>query len=417
MKIFLWNLLLLLPKPIKHFILRLVVQFPDAISTTLRFKVAETQEELEQAFHLLHNAYVHEKLMSPHPSGLRVTKYHALSSTSTLIAIENNVVVGTLSLIRQSSFGLPMESIFNLDGLPVESRLAEVSSLAIKKEYLHQRGRILFPLLKFLYHYSHEYFGITHFVIAVNPKWIDFYEGILMFKPLSKKVVQNYSFVNGAPAVGAVLDLNLAQKIYHQIYSQKKTHRNLSAFFQDLDTLNMEFPLRKRSMISDPILTPTLLDYFFNIKTNCMSTMNDFELTHLRLTYDHSDYLRLIPKPQVLLLKKSRKEKRFDTILYGRLQFGTNMSTRVVIHDIGKHGIGGIVKSEFIKEGTCQLLINIEESNPCQIQGYFTRKSEKGNFGFRITSASHEWDQLIQKFENRLIKIESQEQELKKYKT
>ena len=83
----LWNLMLQLPTFIKTPLLRSVVEFPQDISPTLRFKVAETKSELEQAFKLLHDGYVNEQLMTPHPSGLRVTKYHSLPSTTTLIAI------------------------------------------------------------------------------------------------------------------------------------------------------------------------------------------------------------------------------------------------------------------------------------------------------------------------------------------
>lgn len=402
----LWNLMLKLPAFIKAPLIRYLVQYPQDISDTLRFKIAETQEELDQAFKLLHDSYVSENLMTPHPSGLRVTKYHALPSTSTLIAIENDVVVGTLSLIRQSSFGLPLETIFNIDCVPPSARIAEVSSLAIRKDFLHQRGRILFPLLKFLYHYGHEYFGVTHFVIAVNPKWIDFYTNILMFKPLSKKMVENYSFVNGAPAVGGILDLNLAQKVYYQIYHKKSLKRNLSAFFQDLEAKNMEFPLRKRSVISDPILSPQLLEHFFIKKTNCLETFTEYELSVLRELYNHTDYLNLIPVPKVVSMKKSRKEKRFETQIQGRLLGQNKLSTRVLIRDVGKKGLGGLLKSQAIQPGLCKILVNIEENQPCEVEGEFTWNTPEGYFGFKILKAHSDWTDFIQSLDQRLMKTE-----------
>lgn len=167
----LFKLILKSPGAVRRPLIRRIVEFPTTIDPTLRFKVAETQDELDQAYSLLHDAYLSENLMTSHPSGMRITKYHALPSTSTLIVKEGQTVIGTVSLVRQSAFGMPLEAIFNLNLLPPGSRPAEVSSLAIKNGLRHQRGRILFPLLKFLYHYSTEYFGVTHFLIAVNPKW------------------------------------------------------------------------------------------------------------------------------------------------------------------------------------------------------------------------------------------------------
>ena len=44
-------------------------------------KLAETREELEACFHLLHEAYVDAGFMEPELSGLRATVYHALPTT------------------------------------------------------------------------------------------------------------------------------------------------------------------------------------------------------------------------------------------------------------------------------------------------------------------------------------------------
>ena len=62
-------------------------------------KIADTKEELEACFTLLHDAYVDSGFMKPDPSGMRVTIYHALPTTTTLCAKYDGQVVGTLSLI------------------------------------------------------------------------------------------------------------------------------------------------------------------------------------------------------------------------------------------------------------------------------------------------------------------------------
>ena len=69
----------------------------------LVLKIAESREELEACFKLLHDAYVSSGFMTPDPSGMRVTIYHALPTTTTLCATIGDQVVGTLSLIRESA--------------------------------------------------------------------------------------------------------------------------------------------------------------------------------------------------------------------------------------------------------------------------------------------------------------------------
>ncbi|MCB0350866.1 MAG: hypothetical protein KDD38_06765, partial [Bdellovibrionales bacterium] len=70
-----------LPKFLKHPLMRSMIHIEYNLSSDYTFKIAETKEELEQAFRILHDAYVEMKFMNPDPSGLRVTLYHAIPHT------------------------------------------------------------------------------------------------------------------------------------------------------------------------------------------------------------------------------------------------------------------------------------------------------------------------------------------------
>src|SRR5438046_1906361 len=107
------RLLSLLPKTMRYRLYRRRLYLSPP-SPGITFRLADNQSELEQAFQLLHDSYVRSGFMKPHPSGLRVTKYQALPATTNLVAVVGSEVVGTVSLIRRSAFGLPIESIFDL---------------------------------------------------------------------------------------------------------------------------------------------------------------------------------------------------------------------------------------------------------------------------------------------------------------
>jgi hypothetical protein len=91
-----------LPRERRFAVYRNFVDCDPAPDERLVLKIAETKEELEACFTLLHDAYVGSGFMKPHPSGMRVTIYHALPTTTTLCAKYDGQVVGTLSLIRES---------------------------------------------------------------------------------------------------------------------------------------------------------------------------------------------------------------------------------------------------------------------------------------------------------------------------
>ena len=101
----------LLPREKRFALLRDKTRVEVAPPAKLVLKVAETQEELEACFRLLHDAYVDVGFMTPDPSGLRATIYHALPTTTTLLARYDGRIVGTISLIRESPMGFPMQKI------------------------------------------------------------------------------------------------------------------------------------------------------------------------------------------------------------------------------------------------------------------------------------------------------------------
>ena len=79
------KLFAMLPQKRRHEVYRSFVDCREP-NKRLVLKIAETQEELEACFKLLHDAYVSSGFMTPDPSGMRVTIYHALPSTTTLCA-------------------------------------------------------------------------------------------------------------------------------------------------------------------------------------------------------------------------------------------------------------------------------------------------------------------------------------------
>ena len=200
-----------LPPSLRFAIYRLMVDCDPAPADRLELKIADTQEELEECFRILHDAYVGSGFMKPDPSGMRITPYHALPTTTTLCAKFDGKVVGTISMIREGVFGFPLQTVFELEHVRAKGgQVAEISALAVHPSFRKTGGAILFPLMKFMHQYCTEYFDTRHLVIAVNPDKIELYEALLYFDRLQETAIDSYDFANGAPAVGASLDLKYA---------------------------------------------------------------------------------------------------------------------------------------------------------------------------------------------------------------
>lgn len=287
----------LFPQSVRFAIFRSFVECDPAPDKRLVLKIAETREELEECFKLLHDAYVSSGFMKPAPSGLRATIYHALPTTTTLCAKFDGQVVGTLSLIRESVFGFPLQAIFDLKAVRARGgKIAEVSALAVHPDFRKTGGAILFPLMKFMYEYCTTFFDTRHLVIAVNPNRIEMYESLLLFKRLAESKVDNYDFANGAPAVGATLDLRSAPRKYKDLYDKKPRRKNLYDYFVRTELPNIQLPQRRYHTTNDPVMTTELLDYFFNQRTQVFEHLSNREKMLLHAIYDLPEHQKMLPK-------------------------------------------------------------------------------------------------------------------------
>jgi GNAT superfamily N-acetyltransferase len=299
----------------------------------LIFKIADTQQEIEACLTLLHDAYVSSGFMKRDHSGMRVTVYHALPTTTTLCAKVGDRVVGTLSLIRDGPFGFPLQKVFDLHAVREKGgAIAEVSALAVHRSYRRQGGYILFPLMKFMYEYCVTFFDVRHLVIAVNPRHIEMYESLLFFKRLQASPIESYDFVNGAAAVGATLDLSEAPKIYKRVYGSRPPEKNLHQYFTKLKLPNIKFPVRRFFTTNDPVMTPALLDYFFNARTACFKSLGDRDRARLQMIYDLPEYRKILPKFSGCSMEsRLRHHARFSYKCPGLFSFVTNKGKRTQV--------------------------------------------------------------------------------------
>ncbi len=394
----------MLPQPKRFALFRSMARCEDRPDDRLVLKIADQQDELEACFRILHDSYVAAGFMRPHPSGMRVTIYHALPTTTTLCAKWDGQVVGTISIIREGVFGFPLQSVFEL--APVRSRMgrvAEISALAIAPAFRRTGGKLLFPLMKFMYEYCREYFDTRHILIAVNPNKIELYESLLFFERLQACAVDNYAFANGAPAVGASLDLLAAPDIYRTVYGGRSAPRDLHRYFVQTRLANIQWPQRRFFTTNDPVLTPAMMDHFFNRQTQVFETMDLRKRLLLRSIYDDPAYADVLPTvPQSGRAQLSlRQHRRFSIRCPAQLwvhSYGTTLRYEMQVIELSEGGFQAECAHP-LPEGTQgEVHITLGAHDTARVEAVAVRRRPGVGvvyYGFAIQRADATWHQCV----------------------
>lgn len=295
---------------------------PDSQSDII-YKRAETYEEIEQALRIVYGAYKERGITQDNASRLRLTKFHALPTTAVLIAVKNNEVIATMSLVLDSSLGLPLEDLRNVDDLrSTTRRMAEISSLAIKRGYRSQRGKLLLPLCNFMYRYAKNYLGVEILFAAVHPLVQDFYRCIMLFKPVDNYKVHEYASAQGALAVIQYLRIDgEAESDWQHIYNGKSNRHNFYKYFVlDAAPVEFHFPKDNYFKAGQITLSPGHLEYLFRHCSGVFNQLNDKERAALSNIYFLKEYRSVIGIGSPLSGNIDRVHPRFAVMLHCRMR-------------------------------------------------------------------------------------------------
>lgn len=397
-----------LPREPRFWVYRSMIDCDPDPDPRLELKVAETPQELEDCFRILHDAYVSSGFMKPAPSGLRVTIYHALPTTTTLCAKYDGRVVGTMSMIREGVFGFPLQAVFDLSDVRArQGQIAEISALAVHPDFRKTGGAILFPLMKFMYQYCTEYFDTRHLVIAVNPDKIELYESLLFFERLQQNVVDKYDFANGAPAVGATLDLPGARETFRRVYSRRKDRKNLYKYFVTLQLPHIKLPKRRYFTTNDPVLTPATLDYFFNQRSRVFAELDDRRKALLWSIYDQPEFRAVLP-----LLNGTdtgfhpmRRHQRFSLRCPAELRLRMGEDNRSIVMTVIEISLSGFQAQSQLEiplgaEGSVRVDLGAQDRAMLDVTVMRHHHGDTGEFyGFRLDEPDAAWRRCVSALE------------------
>lgn len=388
----------LLPRPIKDKFLREFISLDYNLPDEIEFKLAETKDELEQAFKLVYQGYLKSGSMAPDPSGVRITKYHILPTSSVVIACKAGKVIATASVLRSGDYGIPADKEFNLSQFHASGhRIAEISSLCVDDEYKNDSRHILFALIKYVYEYAYIYLGVDVFIITIKKFRAHFYESIFNYQPTENRVVKNYSFSNGASVISRYLNLKEAKIFYETAYKDYPDCKNIYKYFIQTHIKNYKFPEKKYNTILAPKFSPELFEYFFIQKRPIIQNLSPLELTYLHDFYSETPYLNLTKNINSHRLKRNyqRSSYRIDfdsKAVITSLGKGNSLEGRIL--NCTKNGILIYIRDNFLSEKVYKLDFKI--NSECNVSLCIKKQwqNSEGYYGFAITNTDQTWENM-----------------------
>ncbi|MFZ1982781.1 MAG: GNAT family N-acetyltransferase, partial [Desulfatitalea sp.] len=380
----------------------------------LWFEIAQTKQDLDQAFQILHEAYVKEGFTKPHASRRRITEYHALPSTTTLVAKHGGQVIATVSVIRDGPFGLPTDQVIDLSRFRDKGeRLGEVSSLAIRPDFRGRSGEVMYYLFKYLLRYSVDCFGLDRWVIVVNPDRITLYESVLLFKPMHRSALKTYAFANDAPAVCATFNLRTASARWKEVYAGQPDHKNIHRFYAGglslAERRQMRFPERPFYTVTDPVMTPGLMDFFFNQCTDTLCRFKEYQVKALQNIYLDNDYEAIWPRQWAIQRENLRQNRRFEVACKGVAHAPDREPVSLTVMDASRDGLRVRADGELALESSPVFKIAVGDDKSVLVKARLRWQSGL-IYGLEIMYAGRFWEQLVEYLEQRFVQTAQQDQ-------
>ncbi len=288
-----------LPEDLRLEAIREKVRIPRfAQDSRLQVKVAETIKEIEQALRLLHDAYVDQGYMIPDRDQLRTSVHSFLPETSIVVVKFNGMVVGTLSLILDSKWGLPSDAEYPTEMNRLRgpmSRLVEVSAFAVDPDFRFQGNAMSLLLMKYLFYYCRDYLKGSHLVCAVRKEVEPFYKALFLFERDGDVI--NYRAVNGTE--GIFLYMPLTSEHEEKCKQAFRDVRN-SAFTDYFLMQDLRLKLPQKGAPLRCVFTPEVLHHFLTKRTRLLRRLPHqqvIDLVHAyQIQYGESGFFNEILK-------------------------------------------------------------------------------------------------------------------------
>jgi hypothetical protein len=217
--------------------------------------------------------------------------------------------------------------------------------------------------------------------------------------------VDRYDFVNGAPAVGATLDLYEAPALFERAYGHKSGRRNLHRYFVHTDLPEIHYPERPWHTSNDPVLSPALMDHFFNQRTRGFDGMDDRRKHLLHSIYGEPEWAAVLPTlpPAIEADRKLRRHARHSMKCPASLDLlgaadSPDGPLPLTVLEISAQGFLARSPQPLPVGARCHVVAELGNGVPSRVQAEVVRSasSDAGRFyGFHVERPDAAWQRCV----------------------
>ncbi len=248
------------------------------------YRVARSRQELESVYRIVYKEYLKQGYINPNDAEMHFSTHNLLPQTTTFVAMADDKVITTATIIPDSPLGVPMDELYKkeVDRLR-DQKICEVSMLANSSALFAGEASMLlnakkmflvFYLFKCMLDYIREFLHLDYICIAINPKHKGTYES-LFFKDLGG--LKNYDKVNGAPAVAKALNVHTVE----QECSKSEKNNTYKLFFAG-QTPPEKFEGKVKLSLED-------IEYFYAQKKTILNELSSEKMQHIEECYPDYD--------------------------------------------------------------------------------------------------------------------------------
>ncbi len=223
----------------------MALKAPRLKDSNVIIRLARDKSEIAQANRLVCNNYIDEGYWD-NDEPFRNNSHMHSGMRTVFVAEKMDRIIGTASIVKDSRDGLPADKTYQAALRKFRNqgeRLAEVSSLAVDKEYSGQHKNLVIFLFKYLYQYSFYYAHLDRFIVAAVARHAPFYKTVYRFEQLTGETTNSY-VKDDVRLVLLTLPLLKAHKLYYEQYEASLTDIRESYYrFMLVDEHpNLQFP-------------------------------------------------------------------------------------------------------------------------------------------------------------------------------
>ena len=196
------------------------------------------------------------------------------------------------------------------------------------------------------------------------------------------------------------MDLKAAPEVFRRAYANKPVRRDLHAYFMVNKLANIQWPHRRFYTTNDPVLTPELLDYFFNQRTRVFASLSDRKKALMHSIYDLPEYRAVLPNAPLREEGHDiRRHQRFSVRCPGRISFtaddGQVSKVGLEVVQVSNYGFQARTQDNLPLEVWGEATIHLGRDETSIIKALAVRDRGNGFYGFKLGEPDLIWRKFV----------------------